>query len=115
MITKLSIFSEAWISISSFSLSSNLVAPSKDTHAEFLLSTVFLSVIRVETGSIRGLKLNEWGAKGVRHTHYVFAYTIEPPAERLYAVEPVGVAIINPSPTKVVMKLPSKWISIYMA
>jgi hypothetical protein len=28
--------------------------------------------------------------------------TMDPPAARLYAVEPVGVEIINPSPTAVV-------------
>lgn len=36
--------------------------------------------------------------------HYTLAQTIEPPAAMLYAVEPVGVEIISPSPTKVVKK-----------
>ncbi len=55
----------------------------------------------VSLGSISGLKLNECGDNGVKHIHYVFGLTIDPPAAILYAVEPVGVAIIIPSPTNV--------------
>jgi len=37
----------------------------------------------------------------------VLACTIEPPADMLYAVDPVGVLMITPSPTKVVNILSS--------
>ena len=61
-------------------------------------------------GIIKGLNDNECGAKGVIAMQSVFAYIIDPPAERLYAVEPVGVDIIKPSPTKVVISIPSNHI-----
>ena len=57
------------IVISSPCFNSNLVPPSRETQAEFLLSIGFLIVNLVETGSIRGLKLNECGAKGVKQKH----------------------------------------------
>jgi len=38
---------------------------------------------------------------------------IDPPADKLYAVEPVGVEIMRPSPTSVVIKLLSNQISSY--
>ena len=43
--------------------------------------------------------------------NYVFGYMIDPPADILYAVDPVGVAMIIPSPTIVVIKFPSKYNS----
>jgi hypothetical protein len=44
-----------------------------------------------------GRKLREWGQSGVITIADKFADKIGPPAERLYAVEPVGVEIIIPS------------------
>lgn len=101
--TKLRLLELPFISNSSPSYNSNLVEPSRATQAELRLSSGFFRVTVVETGTIRGLKLRECGAKGVTQMHIALAYTIEPPADRLYAVLPVGVAMISPSPTKVVM------------
>ena len=44
---------------------------------------------------MRGLKEREWGAKGVRQMHSTVDPTIEPPADRLYAVDPVGEEMTN--------------------
>ena len=54
-----------WIVISSPSLSSNRVAPSRLTQAELRLSRGFLKVINVETGIITGRNERECGASGV--------------------------------------------------
>ena len=99
----LRVFSDPVTVNSSPYYNSNLVDPSSETHADPLLSFVFLKLNLVDTGRIRGLKLNECGASGVTHMHWVFACTIEPPADKLYAVDPVGVEMIIPSPTRVVM------------
>lgn len=80
---------------SSPSLSSNLVAPSKLTHADVLPSAGFLSLITIFSGKIRGLKDREWGANGVKEIAGTLLYIIDPPAARLYAVDPVGVDIIK--------------------
>jgi len=61
-----------------------------------------LILISEFSGKIRGLKDKEWEASGVSRIAGTFAYTIDPPAAILYAVDPVGVDIINPSPTHVV-------------
>jgi hypothetical protein len=37
--------------------------------------------------------------------HCVVVSTILPPADRLYAVDPVGVEMMTPSPTEVVIKV----------
>ena len=68
-------------------------------------------VMVVVTGIINGRKDRECGAIGVTQMHWVFAWTMEPPAERLYAVDPVGVDRIMPSPTSTVIMMPSKYIS----
>ena len=39
--------------------------------------------------------------------HSALVSTIEPPAAKLYAVDPVGVDIMRPSPFDVVTKFPS--------
>ena len=41
--------------------------------------------------------------------HCVVDSTIAPPAARLYAVDPVGVHMIRPSPTAQVMQMPSMY------
>ncbi len=43
------------------------------------------------------LAVNEWGHMGVKTITPLVGVIIGPPAERLYAVEPVGVEIIIPS------------------
>ena len=53
------VLSEPYIFNYSLSFNSNLVAPSSETQAEFLLSFGFLIVMIVDTGTINGLKLNE--------------------------------------------------------
>lgn len=40
----------------------------------------------------------EWGAMGVSSMHGTLGATIGPPTDMLYAVDPEGVATINPSP-----------------
>jgi len=82
--------------------SSNRVAPSMETQAEHLPSSGFVSLIEQFSGSIKGLKDRECGAIGVKSMAGTLHYTIDPPAAKLYAVDPVGVEIINPSPTAVV-------------
>ena len=46
-------------------------------------------------GRTKGRKLRDWGHTGVRMTHCAQGLTMEPPALRLYAVDPVGVLTIN--------------------
>ena len=94
-------------SIDSPSLNLNLFAPSRLTHAALRPSTTFSTRIVTLAGSIIGLKDSEWGARGVRQMHLIVVSRIEPPAARLYAVEPVGVEIMIPSPTAQVILLSS--------
>lgn len=49
-------------------------------------------------GKIIGLNEIECGANGVKQIQLVLVSRMEPPAARLYAVDPVGVAIMIPSP-----------------
>lgn len=63
---------QLWLPLTSkfsASPSSNLVAPSRLTQAEFLLSSGFLSVMVVLMGMMSGRKLREWGARGVKQMH----------------------------------------------
>src|SRR5512145_3111398 len=53
--------------------------------------------IITSSGSTIGLLVNVWEQMGVRSILPSVGYTIGPPAEREYAVEPVGVEIISPS------------------
>ena len=85
----------------------NRLAPSRATQPPLLPSLTFSILISDDAGKIRGRKLRECGAKGVKHIQCVLVSMIEPPEARLYAVEPVGVDIINPSPTEHVILLPS--------
>jgi hypothetical protein len=81
----------------------NLVAPSKLTHAAARLSKDFFSVIFVCGGKINGLKERLWGASGVRQIQSVLGCTRLPPADMLYAVDPVGVEMMMPSPIMLVI------------
>ena len=49
------------------------------------------------SGMMMGRKDNECGAMGVSRVQFTEGTTIAPPAAVLYAVEPEGVAMINPS------------------
>ena len=93
--TKATAFFEASINRDSPFLSSNRVAPSIETHAEQRPSSGFVNFILQFSGSIRGLNDNECGATGVSKIAGTLHYTIEPPAAKLYAVDPVGVDIIS--------------------
>lgn len=85
----------------------NLVAPSKLTQAADRPSEGFFRVIYELAGRISGLKDKLCGANGVTQITSRFAYTILPPADKLYAVDPVGVDIIIPSPKILVNLFPS--------
>lgn len=56
-----------------------------------------LSVIDADDGNTSGLKDRLRGHIGVSTMALKEGWTIGPPADREYAVEPVGVATINPS------------------
>ena len=58
-------------------------------------------------GTTRALWVYECGDIGVIIKACVSGYIIGPPTARLYAVEPVGVEIINPSPLYVLNQSPS--------
>lgn len=58
------------------------------------------------SGRIKGLKDKLRGQIGVRRMHLTTGWTMEPPAEREYAVEPVGVAKMRPSAVVRVSRLP---------
>ena len=103
------------ISISSSSQSSNLVDPSRLTHGfplPYEPDDAFI-VITDDPLRISGLKESECGAIGVRHIAGSVTSSRDPPAARLYAVDPVGVEIRTPSPTRVVKKWPLIRISIF--
>ena len=51
----------------------------------------------LESGTTSGRREKVCGQIGVRTATGSSGWTIGPPAERLYAVEPVGVEMINPS------------------
>jgi hypothetical protein len=59
------------------------------------LSLALRTLIVQFSGRISGRNDNECGASGVKEIDGTLLWTIDPPADRLYAVEPVGVAIIN--------------------
>ena len=60
-----------------------------------------------ESGTMIGQKESECGHIGVIRVALTAVCTIDPPADILYAVDPVGVAIITPSAYIVVKKFPS--------
>jgi hypothetical protein len=64
-----------------------------------MLIDITLSVIEDVEGKTSGLKERLRGEIGVRSTAGVVGCTMGPPAEREYAVEPVGVDTMIPSLT----------------
>lgn len=92
--------------------SMNRVAPSRLTHAADRPSPRFFNSITELAGKIRGRKDRLCGANGVTRMQLVLACTMLPPAERLYAVDPVGVDTMIPSPIMVVNMLLSMYKSI---
>jgi hypothetical protein len=62
----------------------------------FPTSTLISTVL----GTMMGRKEREWGQTGVSRIDGTSGCTIEPPAATEYAVLPVGVATISPSPLK---------------
>jgi hypothetical protein len=83
------------------------VAPSRLTQAPDRPSNGFFRVISALAGRISGLKDKLCGARGVTHIQDVLLYTMLPPADKLYAVDPVGVEIMIPSPIMFVNLFPS--------
>lgn len=65
-------------------------------------------------GNTNGLKLRLLGQMGVRTIALSEGWTIGPPALREYAVDPVGVETISPSPTDSVRCCPSTNVSIVL-
>lgn len=63
------------------------------------------------TGMSNGVKLREWGQIGVMRTVGTALYTIGPPADSEYAVEPVGVLTITPSQLTLLITSSSIYIS----
>lgn len=49
------------------------------------------------SGTTRGRKDRECGAMGVRRVQGTLGETMGPPADKLYAVDPEGVAMMSPS------------------
>ena len=66
-----------------------------------LISTTLAASITI------GRKLSECGQIGVMTIASIEPSRIGPPADRLYAVEPVGVETISPSPTQLATRSPS--------
>lgn len=77
----------------------------------FLLFSESLIMICDVAGRMSGLKESDRGQTGVMIMHRTNGCAIEPPAESEYAVEPVGVAKVSPSPVVVVRKVLSMKIS----
>jgi len=94
-VTKARAFFEASIRSDSPPGSSKRVAPSILTQAEMRPSSGLVSLILQFSGRMRGLKDSECGAIGVNRIAGTLLWTIDPPAARLYAVEPVGVEMIS--------------------
>jgi hypothetical protein len=56
----------------------------------------------IESGRSIGRKESVWGQIGVRRIAGICGWTSDPPAEREYAVDPVGVDTVRPSACTVV-------------
>ena len=69
-------------------------------------------MILLVAGNTSGRKLRERGQMGVSTSAESDGWTIGPPAESEYAVDPVGVATISPSETLSVKCCPSTYASI---
>ena len=54
-------------------------------------------VTTTESGRTMGRKEREWGQMGVMQSAGTPGWTMEPPAARLYAVDPVGELRMTPS------------------
>ena len=99
---------EVVILIPSPTPSSCLFFPSIDTHAPFRpvgLHTTFNSTV---AGIIIGRKESECGQIGVISMQGTVGCTMDPPADTEYAVDPVGVAMMRPSPCTQVIGWPSQ-------
>ena len=60
-------------------------------------SSLNLNSTSTSEGKTNGLEVSEWGAIGVMTIEKTSGWTIGPPEDKEYAVEPVGVLIIIPS------------------
>lgn len=85
-----------------------LFRPSKDTHAVFLASGDSIIFSSTPAGTTIGRNDSEWGQMGVTMMAGTLGWTMEAPAAAAYAVLPVGVDTITPSPCTVVIRCPSR-------
>mmetsp|Transcript_13998 Transcript_13998/g.52309 ORF Transcript_13998/g.52309 Transcript_13998/m.52309 type:complete len:282 (-) Transcript_13998:888-1733(-) len=81
--------------------------PSKETHAEDRLSSGTSQRTSLVAGSMSGRKDKECGQIGVSRIAGTLGWTMLPPADMEYAVEPVGVLMMSPSAWTVVRCAPS--------
>lgn len=88
--------------------SSCRLRPSNDTHDVFRLSIDTDILSSTPAGTTIGRKLSECGQIGVTMIAGTDGWIIDAPAATAYAVLPVGVDTIKPSPWTEVMCLPSK-------
>lgn len=72
--------------------------------------TLTLSVMEDELGKTKGRNDKLRGHIGVSTIALSEGWTIGPPAEREYAVEPVGVDTINPSDCDTMRQSRSSWV-----
>lgn len=83
-----------------------LFLPSNETHAVFLASGESIILSSTPAGTTMGLKDREWGQMGVIMIAGTLGWIMEAPAAAAYAVLPVGVDTITPSPCTVVIRCP---------
>ena len=69
-------------------------------HRKFSALPMISNESTEESGMMTGLTFRLWGATGVMTKLSEFGNIIGPPQLKEYAVEPVGVEIITPSPQK---------------
>lgn len=81
-----------------------LFRPSNETQAVVLASRDSIILSSTPAGTTMGLKESECGQMGVIMIAGTLGWIIEAPAATAYAVLPVGVDTITPSPCTVVMR-----------
>ncbi|KAI2797596.1 hypothetical protein BLOT_014130 [Blomia tropicalis] len=87
--------------------------PSNETHAELRESGETQIFNSTPAGTTIGRNESECGHIGVIIIAGTLGWIIEAPAATAYAVLPVGVETINPSPCTVVIRLPSIYRSTF--
>lgn len=88
--------------------------PSNEVQAELLLSELTTILSSTPAGRMMGLNERECGQTGVTKIPATLGWTIEAPAATAYAVLPVGVETIRPSPCTDVMWWSLQYISKFV-